>query len=196
MLPLVLAVCKSPPKTAEVPTKESDAVAVTVTADGVEPSEPEPEVTPDEDHIQVTQELYEQTLAEVKAFIENLNKIISRKDYNAWKNTLSDERFAEIASPEFLARASEQPLLKAQKVVLKKPEDYFVYVVVPSRATTNNRVDEIDFVDTHRVKAYVVKVYVLDTKVTKDKNNVTQTETKRLRLYELIKIGNEWKIIS
>lgn len=181
MLPLMLAVCKSQPKTAEIPPREP--VAVTVAASNIETPETEAPAV-ENNTVEVTQELYDQTFAEVKAFIENLNKIIDNKDYNAWKNTLSDERFTEISSPDFLARASETPGLKTRKIVLRLPKDYFINVVVPSRA--NSRVDEIEFVGNHQVKAYFLRT-------TKKDGN---TEVTRLRLYELIKIGNEWKIIS
>ena len=172
LLPLVLTVCASPPKAVEIPHEEP----VAVTTDISEPDKAEASVT-EEDSVRITQEIYDQTLAEVKVFIENLNKVIISKNYNAWKNTLSDEYFTEISSPEFLKKASEMPSLKSRGIVLKTPDGYFTNVVVPSRA--NSRVDEIEFIDTNRVKAYFLD---------KDKG--------RLRVYDLIKIGDEWKIIN
>jgi hypothetical protein len=174
VLPVMLTVCKSPPKAVEMPPEELPAITI----DNVEPVESE-SPAPESNSIQVTQEMYDQTLAEVKVFIEDLNKIINSKNYNAWKNTLSDEYFAEISSVDFLVRASESPLLK-NRIVLKTPNDYFVHVVVPSRASS--QVDEIEFIDINRVKAYFL--------------DRTKTETRRLRLCELIKTENEWKIIS
>jgi hypothetical protein len=131
------------------------------------------------DHGTVSQEVYDQTLAEVRQFIESLNRIIAGKNYNAWRNTLSDEYFARISSPEYLARQSEAPLLASRKIVLRTTNDYFLNVVVPSRA--NSQVDEIEIADDNAVTAYFVD---------------TRPGKRRLRVYELRKIGNEWKIVE
>jgi len=61
---------------------------------------------------------------------------------------------AAISSPAFLARVSESARLKNQKIVLRDLKDYFMYVVVPSRA--NDRVDDIEFIGQNRVKAFTV----------------------------------------
>jgi hypothetical protein len=133
----------------------------------------------------VTQEMYDSTLAEVKTFVEHLNSLILRKNYDGWKGALSEEYYNYVSSSEFLANASESAMLRSRKVVLKTLNDYFTHVVVPSRS--NSRVDEIEFTDTN-----TVKVYYMERR--KSENNVF--ETRRLRLYELIKTGNTWKIIG
>jgi hypothetical protein len=126
-----------------------------------------------------SREVYDQTLAEVRYFIEGLNRIIANKNYNAWRNALSDEYLARISSPDYLARQSESPLLSARKIVLRTPNDYFLNVVVPSRA--NSHVDAIEFTAENAVTAYFVD---------------TRPGRGRLRVYELRKIGNEWKIVE
>jgi hypothetical protein len=136
--------------------------------------------------VTITQEMYDETLAEVRLFVESLNTIIRNKNYAAWKNTLSDEFFDQISSQEFLAKASEAAVLKARKIVLKTPNDYFLQVVVPSRS--QSQVDEIEFVDIHTVKVYFVDAVKKDNQLT--------GETRRLRLYELRKTDNTWKIID
>jgi len=138
--------------------------------------------------ITVSQELYDDTLAEVRLFVENLNVMISSKNYNGWRDALSDEFFARISSPEFLARVSESPGLKSRKIVLQTPNDYFIHVVVPARS--NSKVDEIEFIDTNRVKVFYIEERGRRT------NSDSLTETRRLRLYDLIDIGNAWKIID
>jgi hypothetical protein len=152
------------------------------------PAEPEQpsaaEATPG--MVTITQEMYDETLAEVRLFVDNLSAIIRNKNYTAWKNTLSDEFFEQISSPEFLAKASEAAVLKARKIVLKTPNDYFLQVVVPSRS--QSQVDEIEFVDIHTVKVFFVDAVKKDNQLT--------GETRRLRLYELRKTGNTWKIID
>ena len=134
----------------------------------------------------ISKEVYELTLAEVKLFVDDLNSLIENKNYAGWKAALSDEFFAQISSPEFLANASESAALKSRKIVLKTPNDYFSQVVVPSRS--NSRVDEIEFTAANRVK-----VFFREERVRRSDNT---TEVRRLRLYELIKIDDTWKIID
>ena len=128
----------------------------------------------------ISQELYESTKIEVQHFIEDLNKIIANGNYNAWKAALTEEYFREISSPENLQQLSEQPAMTTRKIVLKTAEDYFSYVVVPSRA--NSRVDDIEFISQNRVKAYTVMA--------------REGQAQRLRLYDLELIENVWKIIN
>ena len=178
LLLVILMACKSAPATTEKPTPDEE---FTVEEPG--------ESVPTENHVTVSQEMYDTTLVEVKRFVDNLNALISNKNYEAWKNFLSDEYFARISSPDFLARTSESNQLKSRNIVLKTPNDYFLQVVVPARS--NSRVDEIEFIATDRVK-----VYYREERLRRGDNNVTTTETRRLRLYELIRTGDTWKIID
>jgi hypothetical protein len=125
----------------------------------------------------ISQEEYNYTKTEIQALVENLNNIIRTKNYNAWIACLETEYLAEKSSPAYLAQISEQPRLKSQNIVLTGPEDYFIYVVIPSRA--NDRVDDIEFIAKNRVKAYTVNA-----------------NGQRLRLYDLENKGNGWKIIN
>jgi hypothetical protein len=113
--------------------------------------------------------------------MEGLNQIIRRRDYNAWKAALSPEYFNKIASAENLQQVSELPAMKTRGITLKTAEDYFINVVVPSRA--NSRVDDIEFIGEHRVKAFTIMTNA-------------SGEEQRLRLYDLEKTGNIWKIID
>jgi len=129
----------------------------------------------------VSQAQYNTTMDEVKQFIDGLNRIISSKNYNAWRSALSADYFRQISSAENLRQISEQPALKNNKIVLRTPQDYFNYVVVPSRA--NSRVDDIQFIGKDRVKAFTV-------------NKNRAGEEQRLVLYDLEKVGNSWIIIN
>jgi hypothetical protein len=131
--------------------------------------------------IKVSKQEYASTKVDVQHFIEELNQIIRKKDYKAWKAALSPEYFEQIASPENLQQVSELPAMKTRQIILKSAEDYFINVVVPSRA--NSRVDDIEFIGEHRVKAF--------TLITNKEG-----EEQRLRLYDLEKTGNIWKIIN
>jgi hypothetical protein len=164
------------------PTAETAAEEVPVVAQ----EEPQPSYEEGSPPVNITQEMYDETLAEVRLFIDNLNTIIRNKNYASWKNTLSDGFFNQISSPEFLANASESAVLKARKIVLKTPNDYFLQVVVPSRS--QSRADEIEFTDIHTVKVFYREAV--------RKDNQTTGETRRLRLYELRKTDGTWKIID
>ncbi|MCL2209681.1 MAG: hypothetical protein FWC19_05745 [Treponema sp.] len=130
---------------------------------------------------EITRQHYDSTMEEVRKFIEELNKIISSRNYSAWKAALSPEYFDEISSAENLQSISDMPAMKTRKIVLKTTEDYFVHVVVPARA--NSRVDDIEFITRTRVKAFSVNVN-------------RQGEEQRLVLYDLEKEGNSWIIIN
>jgi hypothetical protein len=131
-------------------------------------------------------ESYEEVFNEVKAFIESLNIIIKNKDFNKWKEALSQERYKEISSREFLTTTSNMTSMKRRGIVLRKPEDYFTYVVVPSRA--NSQVDKIEILDNNRVRAIYMSAR-------KTGDNEEQTETVPLLVYELAKTGDTWTII-
>jgi len=140
--------------------------------------EPVQEVkTEDFDPSRISQEYYISTRDEVQQFIERLNQIIRNRNYEAWRAALSPEYFAAISSPENLRNISELPAMKTRNIVLRTPQDYFLHVVVPSRA--NLRVDDIEFVTMNRVNAFTIN-----------------PSGQRLSLYALEKIGNSWTIIN
>jgi len=140
-----------------------------------------PDKTEPFDPKKISQEQYQSTMTEVQKFIEEQNKNIKSKNFEAWKKSLSPEYFAEISSAENLKQLSELPGMKSRKIVLKTVQDYFANVVVPSRADLH--VDEIEFISANRVKAFTI---------TTNKAG----EEQRLRLYDLEKIGNSWTIIN
>ena len=170
LVPVILMACNSTPATLAEETP------------GDVPTGPQKEGS---NSFTVTQEMYDHTLVEVKAFVEHLNSLIKRNNYNGWKGALSDDYFSYISSEEFLANTSESNMLRSRKIVLKTLNDYFTHVVVPSRS--NSKVDEIEFTDTNTVKVYYME---------RRKNENNEFETRRLRLYELVKTGNTWKIIG
>ena len=129
------------------------------------------------DPLSITKEERETTIVEIQQLIQRLNGIIRAKNFNAWVSYLSSDYFALISSAEYLDRISQSTVLVKQNIVLKSAQDYFTHVVVPSR--TNDRVDDIEFESHTRVKAYTLN-----------------TRGDRLRLYDLEKTGNNWKIIN
>jgi hypothetical protein len=175
VLSALLGACSTKPEPvsepAVIPAAEEPLPEITE----IQPEEPAEEE--DFDVLSITPEVFNFTKAEIQALVEDLNGIIRAKNYDAWVACLGEEYLAEKSSPEYLAQISEQPRLKSQNIVLISPRDYFIHVVVPSRA--NDRVDDIEFVAKNRVKAYTINV-----------------NGQRLRLYDLENKGNGWKIIN
>ena len=169
---IVLISCGSAPQSGTTPSEAPAPLPETASAETPLPAEEEAF-----DPASISQERFDSTKVDVQQFISSLSKIISGKNFNAWKNILSEEYFTKISSPDFLKVTSDQPALKTRKIELKTTEDYFTNVVVPSRA--NDHVEDIEFVSPTRVKAYTI-------------NNNGQ----RLRLYDLEKIGSNWIIIN
>jgi len=131
--------------------------------------------------VSISQEYYDATKEDIQRFIGELNQIIRRRNYNAWKETLSPKYFAEISSKEYLQQISEYQIIKQQNIVLKDAEDYFRHVFIPSRA--NSRVDDIEFIDRNRVKVITI-------------NTNRAGEEQRLILFSLEKSGDKWRIIN
>ncbi|GHT99684.1 hypothetical protein FACS1894142_7560 [Spirochaetia bacterium] len=125
----------------------------------------------------ISQEVFDATKAEVQHLVEELNGIIRSRKYDAWVSYLDSGYLEYLGSPEGLKELNESPRLKSQNISLKNARDYFTHVVVPSRA--NDRIDDIEFVSPTRVKAFTIN-----------------TRGQRLRLYELEKTLNGWKILN
>lgn len=111
----------------------------------------------------------------IRDFVENLNGIIRRQDFEAWKLHLAADYIEYWSDPATLGRVSESPVLKRLGIKLASLKDYFTYVVYPSRQ--NDRVDDIEFVSERLVKAVTVSP--------KGEHQI---------LYSLEKSGDTWKI--
>jgi len=139
----------------------------------------------------ISVERYEAAMAEVQALIEELNRIIRVRNYDAWRGHLADSLFREISSQAFLDERSEELFRRDQIVarnmgrnpdlvqrrVLRTAMDYFTHIVVPSRS--NDRVDDIEFVSENQVRAITV-----------------DARGNRLILYNLEIIDGRWRITS
>lgn len=170
-LSLIIA-CVTPTPESEEPQESGEAPAEEIAPVEPDPTE-EPEVespqdteesTPEEEpevsdgsesdrDFEVSEEVYEQTFEEVEQTIARLNTIIQQRDFQAWKSYLTDEYEQEYSDPETLAEWSESTLLQRNEITLRSMEDYFNYVVVPSRS--NARLDDLEFVDENTVEAYM-----------------------------------------
>jgi hypothetical protein len=123
----------------------------------------------------VTAEVKTATFVDVRSFIEALNQIIRKQDYDAWLSHLTEDYVKYYSDPEVLSKFSEYPIMKRQGIKLANLHDYFIYVVYPSRQ--NDKVDDIEFADTNLIKAITIN--------SKGDRNI---------LYMLEKHGDTWKI--
>jgi hypothetical protein len=122
-------------------------------------------------------EIYTETKRDIQIFIQKVDALIKTKNYDEWVKLLSREYYELINSSAFLAEVSQQPRLKSQNIVLKTSKDYFLQVVVTSRA--NLWASDIEFVERTRVMAFIV-------------NQGGQ----RIRIHTLDKTGDSWEIVD
>ena len=134
--------------------------------------EPEPEEEPE--NIEVSEELYDQTFTEVEETINELNEIIADRDFQAWQNYLTSGYRRTYSDPDVLEQRSQSAVLVRNDITLETLEDYFRFVVVPSRA--NARLDDLVFIDEETVEA------------------IMEVNEQRYLLYLLKKIDDRWKI--
>ena len=187
MLSLVLSCGTTPqPVNTEVPASEPSVPTVVV----VPEAPPKVEVF---DPNSVSEEDFAAAKADIQSYINDLNRIIRARDYEAWRTHLADSYFETISSPEFLEEKTEELYRRDQSVattlgrdprmvekkILRTARDYFSNVVVPSRS--NDRVDDISFISETRVRVYTV-----------------DTREQRLVLYDLVSTDKEdkWEIIN
>lgn len=136
-----LVACKSVSPPDEVKTEAVSVPTVSESKTTFDPASIPPEVKMD-------------AMEEIKGIIDGLNKIIRHKDYLAWKEYLTADYIDLYSAPEVLAQMSDSSVLKRQDIVLRSLEDYFLYVVYPSRQSV--RVDDIEFTSPTQVKAVTV----------------------------------------
>ncbi len=147
-----------------------------------EPVEPEPdteesvvlEEVEEPGPIEVSEELYDQTFTEVEMTIAELNQIIADRNFEQWQRYLTEGYRRTYSDPDVLARSSQAAILLRNNIRLRSLEDFFRYVVVPSRS--NARLDDLVFRDEETVEA------------------IMEVGDQRYLLYLLKKEGDRWKI--
>jgi hypothetical protein len=113
---------------------------------------------------------------EIEALVKTLNRIIMGRQYDAWIRYLAPGYRALISKREFLDDVSKSEYFKARNIVVKDARDYFLKVVRPSR--TAIQIDKIDIFTPTRAIVYTVR------------------RDERLRVYDLAKDAEGWKIIN
>jgi hypothetical protein len=168
------------PVPAEPVIQEAPVIMVDLGPSDSIPESPPPE-PPVFDYSNITEEVRTHTRAEIQHLIGELDGIIEKQDYQAWINSLDSSYLERISSKDFLALQSQSPRLKSQES-LKSVEEYFKKVVVPSRASADYHIDDIDiqFIpEEEKVLAFL-----------------TTPAGRRLRLYELKNVDGTWKIAN
>jgi len=140
-----------------------------------EPVSAPPAAAPTFNPAAVSAETKKATFTDIRAFIDGLNQIIRRKDFDAWRANLSEDYIDHYSDPKVLYEFSQYPVIKNTGIELKTLKDFFLYVVYPARQ--NDRVDDIEFINENLVKAITISP-------TGDRNI----------LYILEKQGDTWKI--
>ena len=189
LLALFVLSCNSTPETPVQVVPAAEPVIVQPRVE--EPAAPPPPPVAVFDAERARQERYDTVMEDVTNLIANLNRIIRARDYNSWRNYLSDSFFEHISSQAFLESTTEdlfrrdqavaaamgRDLRTVQRRVLRNARDYFDHIVVPSRS--NDRVDDIDFISDNRVRAFSV-----------------DTRGNRVILYDLELINGNWLIVN
>ncbi|MDR2588183.1 MAG: hypothetical protein LBC67_02040 [Spirochaetales bacterium] len=122
----------------------------------------------------VSEEEYKHDLEDVNRTILELNKTIASGNYRRWKEYLTQEFVDKELSAKKLQEINSMPLLVRNNIRLRDANDYFTYVVVPSRASV--RLDDMVHVDVGRVEVFMVD------------------DTSRTLVYQLEKVEDKWKI--
>ncbi len=99
----------------------------------------------------VSEEVFEETFDAIDAVIADLNEIISDQDVDGWLRYLSSRDRRVLSDPEALQELSRLPALANNNITLQGIDDFFQFVVVPSRQ--NVRLDDIVFLDADTIDA-------------------------------------------
>jgi hypothetical protein len=122
-------------------------------------------------------EIYTATMQDIQNFVQELDTLIRNKNYDEWLKLLSPEYLAHISSEDFLVAVSQQPRLKSQNIVLKDSRDYFLNVVVMSRAGL--QANAIEFLTMTRVMVFTIN-----------------QQEQRIRIYTFDKTPDSWEIVD
>jgi len=142
--------------------------------DPAEVTEQKPEEPQAEKEFVVTEEIYDNTFEEITNLISNINTIISDEKFEEWKSFLSESYINKYSNEKTLENMSQSPILLNNDIELNNLNDYFQYIVVPSRF--NVKVEEIEFEGEHKIIVW------------------SSFNGRRVKLYQLEKIDDNWKI--
>jgi hypothetical protein len=123
------------------------------------------------------EEIYAATMLDIQDFVRDLDHLIKAKNYDEWTKLLSPEHYELINSGEFLDTVSQQPRLKSQNIVLQNSRDYFLNVVVTSRADL--QANDIEFLTMMRVMVFTIN-----------------QKGQRIRIYTLDRTPDGWEIVD
>jgi len=178
---ILIGGCATAPVEEDIPEQEAVAPepvpgeAAPPEPEVTEPAVPEEVIVNDETGYEVSVEVYEKTLDEMRDLIDTLNKVISSRNYEKWKLYLSEPYIKTYNDKDKLAQISrDSKILSENDIELRNLKDYFEWVVVPSRSTA--RVDDVVFLDDTHLTVYML---------IQEKNTI---------LYQLENIDGNWLI--
>lgn len=122
----------------------------------------------------VSKDVFEMDKKAVMACIDELNAIMTDKNYSAWLKKIEPKSAEYWSNKDNLAKATERLPKQLKSVRLSTLEDYFKYVFIPSRK--GRTIDEIRYISSNAIKAVQVK---------EDKTTV---------YYTFKKIGDSWLV--
>jgi hypothetical protein len=191
--------CKTAP-VEEAPIEEA-AVAVEAAPVNVPAAEePVPPAVQAEDPSfdpgNVSQEVYDVTLNEVKKAIVELNRICTDagksasadRSYNEWLTWVTGDYATHTSDPAYLALLSQQPALTSRNKKLESQKDYFINVFAASRQ--NVKVDGIEFITPRRVKVWGLQEEQRSAPASRELQQAMLDQG-----YELVKIGNQNRMV-
>ena len=92
------------------------------------------------------------TLDAVRQLVMLLNELIARRDFLGWREHLSPDYIQRFSDREYLRELSRAPVLRRSGVVLRDLDDFFRFVVLPSRY--NTAVERIQQINPWEVRVY------------------------------------------
>lgn len=97
--------------------------------------------------------LKENILNELKPVFAEIEQSIYNENFEKWKSLLSKNALSSYNNDKWLKEKTEQSeLLRMQNIKLKNIQDYFTYVVIPSRDGKIFEVDDIEIISENKVK--------------------------------------------
>jgi hypothetical protein len=171
------AAIESDEQLSQIEVSAAEAEEPVESSESLEPVEAVPADESVFDPQEPPEEIYLATKSDLQDLVRRLDRIIRARDYGQWVELLSKDYLELISSEAFLDEISQQPRLKAQRIVLSSNYDYFVNVVVTSRV--NLQADDIAFITETRVAVFTI-----------------YENGQKIRIYTFDKTPDGWRIVN
>lgn len=179
--------CKSTEQEDPAPTQEPAPVQTPAPQPEQKPA-PKEETVSEEDleykrsvgkNTEVSKETFNADKATILKKIEELNTIMTKKDYNSWLKYIDSDSKTYWQDTNHLTKYSEKLPKEAKGIKLRTLQDYFNYVFIPARK--GRTIDEIRYNSASSIKAVQMR---------KRDDGTTAI----IVYYNFIKENSEWKV--